>query len=59
MTVLSFHCGSCNKELKDIEIQHYDELDGWCEECFAISMNAAYEDSDLDSEFPDSYDEQC
>ena len=39
-----FRCYNCNKELSDDEIRMYSIFDGMCEDCYANSMEAAYDD---------------
>jgi hypothetical protein len=43
----NLRCPCCNEELDEYEIEMYDIFEGWKEECFSRSMEAAHDQDSL------------
>lgn len=49
--LVELKCKACNQDLNDFELNLYHEFDCLCEQCYSISMEAAYEDEDYLTKF--------
>ena len=45
--LILLRCTSCDHTLRSSELDNYDIFDGFCEGCYGISMNAAYDEDEL------------
>jgi hypothetical protein len=55
--IFNFLKCKCGEELDDNALDNFDRLEGYCQDCYEASMDAAY--SDLPDVFKDFKIEDC